>query len=225
MEGINQFVSWRHIIEYMNNQFGTILDLLDSSDTTVAELYSGWNETIYDVLGNSDFTVTDTLVDSVFKAWSLFAPNSTATPDQLYNASVYILGELLETAFDGYDFEPPESDENLGLAAQYRAYNTLFELIFGYFFISAGLVLVSIGVLSWFSMLREPGRETRHRYVGIIGNFILGLGLTLLSTMLLTQAPGSLGDSAWVLPLLVFVLFIALLLNHIPRSMQKGSKE
>jgi hypothetical protein len=65
---------------------------------------------------------------------------------------------------------------------------------------------MGIGILAWLSMLKEK-RTWRH-YIGIVSNLLIGLGVALLSVMLVTSASDNLGSSPWTLPLLVFVLFI-----------------
>jgi hypothetical protein len=68
-------------------------------------------------------------------------------------------------------------------------------------------VLVGIGILAWLSMLKEK-RTWRH-YIGIVTNFVLGLGLTLLSIMVVNDTNNNnFGSSPWVLPLFVFILLI-----------------
>lgn len=68
-------------------------------------------------------------------------------------------------------------------------------------------MLVGIGILAWLSMLKEK-RTWRH-YIGIVMNFVLGLGLTLLSIMVVNETNNNnFGSSPWVLPLLVFILLI-----------------
>jgi hypothetical protein len=222
MEGINQFVSWRHIIEYINSTF----DLLDStySNTTATQqdIYNAWNATVDEVLSNPYLPVTEDVWDEIVDELLLLSPSSNATGDQQMNATQNIQTELFKIIFDGYDFEPPETDETTTqtLDEVWNSYYSVFELVFGYFFICAGLVLIFIGILSWLTLLKGEGRPSRCRYVGIISNFALGMGLTLLSVMVLTQAADNLGESVWTLPLLVFVLAIALVLNHTPRRMK-----
>jgi hypothetical protein len=100
--------------------------------------------------------------------------------------------------------------------------------------VAAGLVLIGIAILAWLSMLKEK-RTWRH-YIGITSNFLIGMGVALLALLLVTGASDDFGDSPWILPLLVFVMFIgqspstpskrattltrpiALLLNHVPRT-------
>jgi hypothetical protein len=216
MEGINQFVSWRHIIEYISTTFTLLDSTYNNATATEQDIYNAWNATINFVTDNPSFLVTqDTWVNIQSSLW-LLSPLSNTTNDQQSNATDNIQTQLFMTIFNGYDFEPPESDNSTpqSLDEVLNSYYSVFELVFGYFFICAGLILIAIGVLSWLSIPKGKGRKSITSYISIISKFVLGLGLILLSTMVLTQAADYLGESVWTLPLLVFVLAIALVLNH-----------
>jgi hypothetical protein len=76
---------------------------------------------------------------------------------------------------------------------------------------------MSIGVLSLISKsISAHEAKPYHCWIGIISDFLLGLGLSLLSTMVVTDSADALGSSPWTLPLLCLTLLIALVLNHIP---------
>jgi hypothetical protein len=64
-------------------------------------------------------------------------------------------------------------------------------------------------------MLKE--KRTWHHYIGIVSNIVIGLGVALVSVMLVNgNASDSLGSGPWTLPLLVFALFIGMsLCSHI----------
>jgi hypothetical protein len=240
MEGINQFVSWRHVIEYVNTVFDPIYNLPDNA--TNETIYEAWNTSIQSI-GNT-VPLTDEQWFTVTDDWNntFYPPTAVnVTLEQYTNNTLEILSILWESIFNGYGFEPPVSgdgtEEAITTIAQFndkvQEYENVFTLIFAYFYICSGLVLISISVLSWLSLLREErkGPESRRAWIGIISNFVLGVGSCLLSIMVgLPQDPNGndsldrLGDSAWPLPVMVFILFIALLLNHIPRGISKIGK-
>jgi hypothetical protein len=217
MEGINQFVSWRHINEYISTTFAPINAALSSATTTDQDVFNVWNSTINFVTDNPSFSVSQDTWDSLQNSLALLSPSSNATDNQVENATDNILTQLFTTIFDGYNFEPPESDSTgpQSLEEVLSSYYNIFELVFGYFFICAGLVLIAIGVLSWLSIPKGKGHKSVYSWVGIISKFALGLAFVLMSTMVLTQAADNLGSSVWTLPLLVFVLAILLVLNHV----------
>jgi hypothetical protein len=243
MEGINQFVSWRHVMEYVNTVMAPIENLPDDATVGTEALYLAWNDTISAVVDNDFLPLNELQFETVLFDWNnTFYPGTlNVTAEQVTNSTIEILSILYESIFNGYGFEPPVSgdgtEEAITTLAQFndkvQEYENVFTLIFGYFYICSGLVLISISVLSWLSLLREErkGPESRRAWIGIISNFVLGVGSCLLSIMVgLPQDPNGndsldkLGDSAWPLPVMVFILFIALLLNHIPRGISKIGK-
>ena len=224
MEGTSQLVSWRHITEYTYNVFGTILGIfgaIDSSGEFPAQsvIVDAYNFTMTAVLNNTFFSVTDDEFNRILRGFEVLrGKNGTnityGSPE--YKATMKdVLIDVLQLVFTGYGFEPPEIAEGADSTEIYNKYFGVFNLIFVYFFVSAGIVLISLGILTWVT-LKKKDSSTRSRYIGIIANLVLGLALALLSIMETTPAAGSFGTSVWTLPLLVFILFIALLLNHTP---------
>ncbi|RQM04667.1 hypothetical protein DH86_00004202, partial [Scytalidium sp. 3C] len=119
---------------------------------------------------------------------------------------------LFKVVLEDFGFEAPGDIEALSAQAQIDAFYSVFTLVFGL-------------PLLLFSTSMVDGNKTWRNYIGIASNILLGIGTCLLSTMLLTSASDNLGESPWSLPLLVFVLVIALILNHIPLAARaKGKK-
>jgi hypothetical protein len=224
MEGTNQLVSWRHITEYMYNVFGSIFDIFGEIAYTgefpaQSVIVDAFNLTMTAVLNNTFFSFTDDELNYIHDGYDILAgTNGTsityASPEYITTMKDVFI-HLLQIVFTGYSFEPPEIEEGADAAEIYDKFFGVFNLIFVYFFVSAGVVLMSFGVLTWVT-LKEKGNGSRSRYIGITANLLLGLALALLSIMETTSAAGSFGISVWTLPLLVFILFIALLLNHTP---------
>jgi hypothetical protein len=79
----------------------------------------------------------------------------------------------------------------------------------GYFCICVGLVCLIIGVLT---LLSHGDGYSRMRYISIGANILLGLAITLLSTMVLTDAAGNLGTTPWTLPALALILLTCMLI-------------
>jgi len=208
-------------VEILNDVFGPIDALPDNA--TAAQYFDTVNQTVYGTLYTFWPTTNDTgIIDEIGNALYQISPAANATgnvtDDQFIEASESLVLELFKIVVEDFGFEAPGGDEvnGLGFVDQINAYYSVFTLIFGYFFVAAGLVLIGIAILAWLSMLKEK-RTWRH-YIGIVSNFLIGLGVALVALTLLTDASDNLGSSPWTLPLLVFVMFIALILNHIPRS-------
>jgi hypothetical protein len=212
MEGTNQFISWRHVVEYVDRTFASIT----TSNFTVQDL----SNVIDEVMNNEIFEVTEAAYVNVTTLFDNFqSPNATSA-EMKQDALGIILG-LLRTIFNGYGFEPPESavssDDAIVLI---DAYYSVFELVFGYFFISAGLVLILLAVLSWLS--HSNGLyESRAHLGGIVCKVVIGVGLVFLSLMVMSENADKLGESPWTLPLLFFLLLIALILQHLPYTQFK----
>lgn len=220
MEGISQFISWHHITEYINTTFHPLLTA--DADSVLQVL----NETVSSVLSNPSLPVTQNEFESLLsEVASINNPNVTEIEAQT-NIQNITTG-LLKLILDGFGFEPPtETGEPRGPKEIVEAYSNVFSLVFGYFFISFGLALIFIAVLSWLS--HSKGRHEIYGHLwSIITKFVLGLGLVLCSTMVLTDAAKILGSSAWTLPLLLFLLAFSLCAQHIPpcsaRAEQRNS--
>lgn len=232
MEGTNQLISWRHITEYTYHVFGTLLGILDainSSEKFPAQsvIVDAFNFSMTTVLNNTFFAVTDDEFNSILDGYTILAgengTNITYGSPEYTMTMREVLIDLLEIVFTGYGFEPPAIEAGALPSEIYDKYYGVFNLIFVYFFVSAGIVLISLGVLTWIT-LKEKSSRSRCRYIGIIANVLFGLALALLSIMETTSAAGNLGISVWTLPLLVFILFIALLLNHTPWGVKLPKK-
>lgn len=227
MEGTNQLISWRHIIEYINKNFSHLLIVLESGTPNEQDVFNAWNSTIESVLSSGIFSVTQNTWDEIQKELALLSPASNSTDGMKAAAEDKIGAELFKAIFDGYGFEPPQTNNTSPRSFEdfYNTYYEVFALIFVYFFICAGLVLITLAVLELPSLLKGEGRESRLRYIGIISNFVLGTSLTLLSTMVLTAAADNLGKSMWTLPLPTLVLLILMMLNHFLRWLVRDIKE
>jgi hypothetical protein len=234
MEGTNQLVSWRHITEYMFKVFGPIFAVLEGIQSSgsfppQSVIVDAFNVSGTAVLNNLFFSFTDQQVDKILHGFGIISSqNGTNITDgtiTTYGTPGYeqvvlnVFIELLQIVFSGYEFEPPELEDDASPQEIYNKYFGVFNLIFVYFFVCAGIVLISFGVLTWVT-LKEKEKSHRSRYIGIIANVVLGVAVALLSIMETTSAAGNLGVSAWTLPLLVIVLFVALLLNHTPWGMK-----
>lgn len=70
-------------------------------------------------------------------------------------------------------------------------------------------MLIGIGIFTYLSYRGDVHHHRRFtRYLSIISTILVGLGLALLSTAVLTDASSTLGSTPWTLPLLLFLLLI-----------------
>jgi hypothetical protein len=231
MEGINQFVIWRHLTENLDSLFDNIANLLSLDNFTAEQYFTAVSSTVNATLTSFWPTYNDTaIIDEIYHSLDIIDPNSglNATAEEYVEAAHGITLELFKIVLEDYKFEPPTSVDGETFDDQINAYYAVFELVFctlfslqvslsplifsdltlpsGYFFITAGIVLISISVLSWLSMLKS--QRVWRTYLGIGANFVLGAVLMLLTTMYFTDNIYTFGSSPWVLPLLVFILLI-----------------
>ena len=227
MEGTNQFISWRHILEYISTNFSNLITVVTAATSTRQDIFDALNSTINAVLNSNTFEVTEEMWEKVQSELAILSPTSNSTDDMQNSAMDMIFGSLLQTILDGYGFEPPQTEDTTPSSLEdiSNSHLNVFSLVFKYFIISAGLVLIFLAFLTSLPLLEHNRRELRFRRIGIVGNVVLGIALALLSTMVLTDAANNLGDSVWTLPLPVIVLFIALLLSHVPRWCVRNVRE
>jgi F0F1-type ATP synthase assembly protein I len=70
-------------------------------------------------------------------------------------------------------------------------------------------VLIGIGIFTYLSYSGDAHHHRRYtRYLSIISSVLIGIGLALFSTAVLTDTSRLLGHSSWTLPLLLFLLLI-----------------
>lgn len=144
MEGTNEFVIWRHIVEQVNSQFTDYVDVGNNSTATVADYFVALNQTIFNVFNNFPTSGGDTTatINEVFEELQVFNSSIYANTIvfDLDNATLSTIGDaannitttLMKSIADAYGFEPPESaDEPEGIMATLEAYFNVFNLVFG----------------------------------------------------------------------------------------------
>jgi hypothetical protein len=131
LEGTNQFVIWRHIIEVVGGIYSTIATI--PSNSTVEFVIQKLNDTSQDVFDVFPPHYTDNSYDDVDNA--LQSLNSSSSPDEVHNAITRVTVELYKAVFENYRFEPlhQEGAESLPLEQQLDGYYGLFTLVFGSF--------------------------------------------------------------------------------------------
>jgi hypothetical protein len=114
-----------------------------------------------------------------------------------------LLGTVVHSIFTTYGFEPAK--EKIGSAPnpqqEIAADNDTINLVGIYFFVTCGMTLLLIGLLSLLTVRNYKRGSGTFIRLGVF--LFLGLGLALLATMVNTTAFNSFGISAWVLPLVV----------------------
>ena len=130
------------------------------------------------------------------------AGNSTSL-DDWQNGIQNLLATVVHSIFTTYGFEPAE--EKTGSAPtpqeELAADNDTINLVGIYFFVTCGMTLLLIGLLSLLTVRNYKRGSGTFVRLGVF--LFLGLGLALLAPMVNTAAFDSFGVSAWILPLVV----------------------
>jgi hypothetical protein len=139
MEGINQFVIWRHAVEVLTGVFGPIDALPDNATTT--EYFDVVNQTVYDTLYIFWPTTNDTsIIDEIGNALYNISPAANATgnvtDDKFIESADSLVLELFKIVVEDFGFSAPGGDavNGLGFDDQLNAYYSVFTLIFGMHF-------------------------------------------------------------------------------------------
>lgn len=139
MEGINQFVIWRHAVEVLTGVFDPINALSDNATPT--ELFDVLNQTVYDTLYTFWPTTNDTsIIDEIENALYIISPAANATgnvtDDKFFESADSIILEMFKIVVEDFGFSAPGGDavNGLGFVDQVNAYYSVFTLIFGMYF-------------------------------------------------------------------------------------------
>jgi hypothetical protein len=136
MEGINQFVIWRHAVEVLSSVFDPISALSDNA--TATDVFNTVNDTVYNTLYvfwplNNDTAIIDEILNAVDKMSPAANATGNVTADQYMDAANDVILELFKIVVEDFGFEAPGGDEVNGLDFndQLNAYYSVFTLIFG----------------------------------------------------------------------------------------------
>ncbi|KAF2762331.1 hypothetical protein EJ05DRAFT_206022 [Pseudovirgaria hyperparasitica] len=238
LEGTRQFVIWRQAIPMVDTVYANVFQW-DFTVPQAPEVFESAITTIWDYAVYSFSFVKDADISStnqtVYDSLATIA-NLTNTADLACNEDftvctddVYTIdGALFDifVAITKFEFDllgikapKPKGDKKPTQSDVITSYSAIFDMIFTYFFITAGLTLILIGMLHW---IATPPKKLGD-YLRGGSNFVIGLGLCLLSTMSLARSPDTYGSvdkyqyGSWVLSTFVFALFANVVLNHVRR--------
>ncbi|KAL8769546.1 MAG: hypothetical protein Q9209_004477 [Squamulea sp. 1 TL-2023] len=181
MEGTSRFVTWRNameIVDYLYTGYDTIWESTNST-SQLADAFSNvssnllkdveadpakTNVTGYlDTLRNSGDASSDVAVDAAYEIL-LTLVNATLKFFKIQAAQ--------KTTKDPIVGEAKDPDSDLGNAL------IVYDLVFLYFFVAAGLTLILMAVLM---ILNKKGRWVKGDVIGIAVRIIVGTGLALVA--------------------------------------------
>jgi len=214
VSGVSQFLIWRQAVESINvlsNQIA--FDLRQPYNTSIAlsarlsatidgnvfkqlpkdfnpeKGLKAINESLAAISEIRSVPVMDLLRDQTGPFWVPFRGLLTASTN---------------TILEALGIKPPKSEDEkpdstsaiMQTFSDGTKFQSVIRLVFVYFFLSAGATLILLGVLACIS-------TTQRNFIGYLRyatNFLVGLALSFLSFMSLTNAESSYGSSPWVLP-------------------------
>ncbi|KAL8851436.1 MAG: hypothetical protein Q9221_003615 [Calogaya cf. arnoldii] len=216
MEGTSRLITWRNAMEIVNRiytAYDTIWDTT-SNTTMLASEFSllstlilkdaqadpvKYNVTGYlDTLKTSGDASSDVAVDAAFDIL-LTLVNATLKFFKIEAAAKSTQDPLVGDARDPYT--------DLGNAL------IVYDLVFLYFFLAAGLTLVLLAVLN---ILNHKGRWVKGDWIGIAVRVLVGTGIAFVSLMKLDiNAEEVFLYSPWMLPTVMLALGIVVLVDGV----------
>ncbi|CAL5865992.1 uncharacterized protein PFLUO_LOCUS199 [Penicillium psychrofluorescens] len=145
---------------------------------------------------------------------ALLHPTANATQATQEAAVNDVYEAIIKAVMEGFGWEPPEKIGGETYDEWLIRLLSIFYLTFGYLCICVGLVCFIVGVLTLLSHKYHAG-YSRLRYISIGANILVGLGIALLSTAVLTDAAATLDTTYWTLPGLTLILLALVVLQHV----------
>ncbi|KAJ5218405.1 uncharacterized protein N7498_000504 [Penicillium cinerascens] len=171
------------------------------------------NDTVHTIYER--FPSTQNVFDEVEASLDAVMNHAANTTDEEIMENVQLVfRQMTKTIIEGFGWEPPTEIADEDFTAYGSSIVSIFNLTFGYFCVCTGLVCLIIGVLTLLSHRYRSGHSSL-RYISIGANILVGLGIALLSTAVLTDAAGNLGTTPWTLPALTLILLALILLHHL----------
>ncbi|KAF4760124.1 hypothetical protein HAV15_006970 [Penicillium sp. str.  len=206
MEGTNQILLCAHVVRDLFN-----LTSIFEGEISLHDRLITLNETVHTIYER--FPSTEAVINEVEESLhALLEPTANTTQEETLAEFQLVVKEMAKTIIEGYGWEPPKEVAEADFAGYGDSIVSIFNLTFGYFCVCVGFVCLIIGVLT---LLSHRYGYSLMRYISIGANILVGLAITLLSTMVLTDAAGNLGTTPWTLPALTLILLTLLGLHHL----------
>lgn len=214
MEGTSRFVTWRNALEVVKlitaeyeiiyAKFNTTADIGTAFDAYSTKLLSSVN--------------ADLTVYNVTSFISDIKKEKDPRSEKALSAVTGLLGTLINATFKFFKIQASkrtaktDSKKVKDPIAELDKVVKVFDLVFIYFFIAAGLTLIIMAVLI---ALAKKGKCAGD-YAAIILRLIVGVALTMITVV---KTNPNLQDqflfSAWILPTVLLGLFIVVLLDGV----------
>ncbi|KAI9893742.1 MAG: hypothetical protein M1814_005958 [Vezdaea aestivalis] len=191
VEGINEMVLARRFYEEFNTYFLSYNNISRQSNATTvnaAILLNDWLSTVTAKFPDAIFNPKDlTSVVGAVKTLNdskVIAANSDFFLRNPEANTVAAFG--INLIFSGFGLKHSKFDKSVSLIDRVGADMEIFQLIFGYLFITGGLILIFLALFSYINKThrtRLPPRE----WINITAHVVTGLALALISLLLLKR--------------------------------------
>lgn len=217
MEGTARFITWRNAIEVVDLLILRFEEIYSSSNDTLvlAEDFSAFSKDLLKTVEADvgKFNVTQYIYD--------LAAESEWDSEAAYVAVDGIFGTLINATFKFFkiqaskkDLSQKPKDSAVKPDPLTDLYNVLkvYDLVFVYFFIAAGLTLIMMAILI---ALAKKGKCAGD-YAAILLRLVVGCALAMISIVKInTAAQQRFLYSPWMLPSVLLGLFVVVVLDGI----------
>ncbi|KAI9889717.1 MAG: hypothetical protein M1814_005016 [Vezdaea aestivalis] len=188
VEGINEIMISRRFIEEVQAFSASFGSIIFQPDTTVQFVGESIQTLIQAVERNFPGNYAKHRdIDMAYAAISKLTSNTTYSVSMLENPDVttaYAYG--VDLMFLALGLQQSKAGQALPLIERIKIDFELFQLIFGYLFITGGVILLFMAGLSYLNKTHQT-RLGRLDWLNIAVHVVVGIGLALMSIMLVTR--------------------------------------
>lgn len=214
MEGTSRFVTWRNALEVVKT-ITAEYEIIYAKYNTTAEIGNAFDTYSTKLLSS---VKADLIVYNVTSFISDIKKEKDPQSDKALSAVTGLLGTLINATFKFFKIQASKrtaktDDKKVkDPIAELDKVVKVFDLVFIYFFVAAGVTLIIMAVLI---ALAKKGKCAGD-YAAIILRLLVGVALTMITVV---KSNPNLQDqflfSAWILPSVLLGLFIVVLLDGI----------
>lgn len=214
MEGTSRFVTWRNALEVVKT-ITAEYEIIYAKFNTTAEIGNAFDTYSTKLLSS---VKADLAVYNVTSFISDIKKEKDPQSEKALSAVTGLLGTLINATFKFFKIQASKrtaktDDKKVkNPIAELDKVVKVFDLVFIYFFVAAGVTLIIMAVLI---ALAKKGKCAGD-YAAIILRLLVGVALTMITVV---KANPNLQDqflfSAWILPSVLLGLFIVVLLDGI----------
>ncbi|KAH8591150.1 bacterial low temperature requirement A protein-domain-containing protein [Bisporella sp. PMI_857] len=227
MEGIAQFIIWRKLIEviqyvdkvysnaylnWLNDQTTSLSDLPITLNATASQIFASYPPIYAYVEQDVQTYLLD--ITSAFNTLNDPSTNPDVIISEVQTAVDNLFATIQNSLFDTYGVVIPDKKYSVTNPTETLNHNfEVFELVFIYFFVTAGFTLLLMNTLNFLS----KRKKSKSDWARSIFNYIIGVVLCVIAGAVKTNKGIDLLTSSWVIPTVAIALTVVLIVNHTHR--------